>query len=107
MIPLIKRIIKILFIVFAILLTFNYISIVHASGIDMDLPNDNTTYGNSNNAPTTTNATNNSSSAVVSNNSESALDSLTVSDMINIVLCAIGIILILLGIAIIIRQKSA
>ncbi len=105
----IKKIIKILFIVFAILLTFNYISTVYASGIDMDLPNDNTTYGNSNDspAPTNTNTNNNSSSAVVSNNSESALDSLTVSDMINIVLCAIGIILILLGIAIIIRQKSA
>lgn len=104
----IKRIIKILFIAFAILLIFNYISTVHASGVDMDLSNDTTTYGGSTQTPTTTNnTTNNSSSAVVSNNSESALDSLTVSDMINIVLCAIGIILILLGIAIIIRQKSA
>ena len=103
----IKRIIKILFIVFAILLTFNYISTVYASGIDMDLPNDNTTYGNSNDSPAPINTNNNSSSAVVSNNSEIALDSFTVSDMINIVLCAIGIILILLGIAIIIRQKSA
>lgn len=105
----IKRIIKILFIAFAILLIFNYISTVHASGVDMDLSNDTTTYGGSTQTPTTTNNTtnNNSSSAVVSNNSESALDSLTVSDMINIVLCAIGIILILLGIAIIIRQKSA
>ena len=108
MIPLIKRIIKILFIAFAILLIFNYISIVHASSVDMNLSNDNTTYGSSTQTPTpttTTNTTNNN--AVVSNNSETALDTLTLSDMINIVLCAIGIILILLGIAIIIRQKSA
>ena len=104
----IKRIIKILFIAFAILLIFNYISIVHASSVDMNLSNDNTTYGSSTQTPTpttTTNTTNNN--AVVSNNSETALDTLTLSDMINIVLCAIGIILILLGIAIIIRQKSA
>ena len=74
----------------------------------MNLSNDNTTYGSSTQTPTpttTTNTTNNN--AVVSNNSETALDTLTLSDMINIVLCAIGIILILLGIAIIIRQKSA
>lgn len=102
----IKRIIKILFIAFAILLIFNYISTVHASGVDMNLSNDTTTYGSSTQTPTTTtNTTNNT--AVVSNSPETALDTLTVSDMINIVLCAIGIILILLGIAIIIRQKSA
>lgn len=104
----IKRIIKILFIAFAILLTFNYISTVHASGIDMNLSDDNTTYGTSAQSQTQTTTTNTASNnAVVSNSTETALDTLTVSDMINIVLCAIGIILILLGIAIIIRQKSA
>lgn len=105
----IKRIIKILFIAFAILLIFNYISTVHASGVDMNLSNDSTTYGSSTQTPTATtnNTTTATNTAVVSNSSETALDTLTVSDMINIVLCAIGIILILLGIAIIIRQKSA
>lgn len=106
-----KKIIKILFIVFILLVAYNYFFNVYASGVNMNLPNnDTTTYGTtSTNTGTTTGTTNTplqSSSASVSNPSASSLDALTLSDMIDIVLCAIGVILILLGIAIIIRQKS-
>lgn len=110
-----KKIIKILFIVFILLVAYNYFFNVYASGVNMNLPNnDTTTYGTTStntgtNTGTTTGTTNTplqSSSAAVSNPSASSLDALTLSDMIDIVLCAIGVILILLGIAIIIRQKS-
>ena len=103
-----KKVIKILSIIFVILIICNYISNVYASGINMNLPNNNdsTTYGSTNTNTSNTNTTTTTSSATVSNSSEDALDTLTLSDMINIVLCAIGVILILLGIAIIIRQKS-
>ncbi len=100
-----KKIIKILFVVFIILIVYTYISNIYATGLNMNLSdNDSTTYGSAT-ANTAGTSTQNSSTSV-SNPSESALDSLTVSDMINIVLCAIGVILILLGIAIIIRQKT-
>lgn len=104
-----KKIIKTLLIAFILLLACTYISNVYASGVNMNLSsgNDSTTYGSTTtNTSGTSTTTPKSSSATVSNPSESSLDALTISDMINIVLCAIGVILILLGIAIIIRQKS-
>lgn len=110
-----KKVIKILFIISILLIAYTYICNVYASGINMNLSNnaDSTTYGSSStntsstgtNTSTTT-STQQNTSATISSTSENVLDSLTLSDMINIVLCAIGIILILLGIAIIIRQKS-
>lgn len=104
-----KKFIKILCIIWIVFLACSYISTVHASGVNMNLSGDSTTYGsssNANNYNTNTYNSNSSSAIVSSTQPESNLDALTLSDMINIVLCAIGVILILLGIAIIIRQKS-
>lgn len=108
-----KKIIKMLLIAFIFLLAFAYISNIYATtAVNMDLTgiNDSSTYGAaSNNTDRTISntSTTRGSSTTISNATESNLDALTVSDMINIVLCAIGVILILLGIAIIIRQKTA
>lgn len=103
-----KKIVKILLVVFILSLILCSFYSVKASDINMNLStNDSTTYG-SNTANNTNNTINNSqdSSVLVSSTPSNALDGLTFSDMINIVLCAIGIVLILLGIAILIRQKA-
>lgn len=100
-----KNIKIILLIAFIILLICIYIPCIYASDVNMNLSseNDSTIYGSAqtNTTPTQT------SSPVVSDSVEDTLNTLTIADMINIVLCAIGIILVLLGIAIIIRQKAA
>lgn len=98
-----KKVIKILLVISIFSLVLFSLCSVYASDVNMNLTTgDNTTYGS------TTNNTNNNqnSSVVVSDAPSISLDTLSLSDMINIVLCAIGIILILLGIAILIRQKT-
>lgn len=101
-----EKVIKILLVISIFLLILFSVCSVYASDVNMNLTsNDNTTYGSTTN---NTNSINNnqSSSVIVSDTPSTALDTLSLSDMINIVLCAIGIILILLGIAILIRQKT-
>ena len=103
-----NKIIIVMLILFSI---FALIYRVNASGINMNLSNesDYTTYGSSRNTSTSSSRTNNNtqqSSVVVSSASQSTSEGLTISDMINIILCAVGIILVLLGIAILIRQKG-
>ena len=98
-----KKVIKILLVISIFSLVLFSLCSVYASDVNMNLTtSDNTTYGS------TTNNTNNNqnSSVVVSDAPSISLDTLSLSDMINIVLCAIGMILILLGIAILIRQKT-
>lgn len=107
-----KKIIKMLLVIFILSLIISSFYCVNASDINMNLTtDDSTTYGSNtaNNTVNTNNSTvNNSqnSSVLVSSTPSNALDGLTLSDTINIILCAIGIVLILLGIAILIRQKA-
>ena len=101
-----EKVIKILLVISIFSLVLFSLCSVYASDVNMNLTtNDNTTYGSTTN--NTNNINNNQSSSVVVSDAPSfTLDSLSLSDMINIVLCAIGMILILLGIAILIRQKT-
>lgn len=103
-----RKFMKILLVAFIVLFVCSYIYIVNASSVNMNLPTDDyTTYGSSiSDDNSTTNTPISNSSVVVSNGTENLLDNLTISDMINVVLCSIGIVIILLGFAIIIRQKS-
>ena len=81
-----KKVIKILLVISIFSLVLFSLCSVYASDVNMNF--------------------NQNSSVVVSDAPSISLDTLSLSDMINIVLCAIGIILILLGIAILIRQKT-
>ena len=103
-----NRVIVIMLIIFSI---FAFIYRVNASGINMNLSNtaDQTTYGSSSSSSSSSSNSNNSvqqSSVVVSNANQNTSEGLTISDMINIILCAVGVILILLGIAILVRQRG-
>lgn len=98
---------KLMAIFLVVFCLFTYSYQVNASGVNMNLT-DQTTYGGTTSGVTYSNssAINNvqqSSSVSISNQNTS--EGLTISDMINIVLCAVGVILILLGIAILIRKN--
>ena len=110
-----NKILKILPLLFVFIFLAN-ISVVCASGIDMDLEanqaSDSTVYGSSQNTDSTTNntatnntTTNQSARTQIPVGTTAALSSsnLELPTIINIILIAIGILLILLGIAILIR----
>ena len=103
-----SKFIKICIIFCTFLSLFIVFNKVNASNVNMNLSSntaDNTTYGTNNNVTNNANNTQ-QSSVVVSNLTSNSYEGLTISDMINIILCSVGIIIVLLGIAILIRQKS-
>ncbi len=107
------KLLKILPLLLAFVFLAN-ISVVCASGIDMDLEaneaGDDTVYGSSQNVASTTNTTttttNEASHTQIPVGTTAALSSssLELPTIVNIILIVIGILLILLGIAILIRM---
>lgn len=107
------KILRILPLLLAFVFLVN-VSIVCASGIDMDLEaneaGDDTVYGSSQNTtstPTTNSATTNQTSRTqipVGSTAALSSSSLELPTIVNIILIVIGILLILLGIAILIRM---
>ena len=101
-----RRLLKFLFIMICLFIIF--ITPVYAVGIDMNIDNTvsnqitenvNTEEKEENNIPT-------SSTTKVSTTQTSEDFTLSVSDIINIILIAVGIVLIFLSIAILIRLKN-
>ena len=92
-----KKIVKILVILFILFFILNFFNHIYAADVNMNLSNDSSTYGSNTNKNTVNNAQ--SSSVLVSSTPTTSLDELSMSDMINIILCAIGFVLILLGIS--------
>ena len=108
----IKKFFKFSFMLFIFIILANC-TLVHASNIDMNLSNtsDDTVYGSNITTNNTTNndAQNNSNHTPnsISVGTSSALSSsdLGTGNIINIILIVVGILLILLGIAILIRMR--
>ena len=95
-----------------ILIFLFFISFSHSYAIDMYLTGNNTLETNSvetNNIDnvdnTTLNSVSSNPSVVISSREDSTSNELTTSDIINIILIAVGVVIILLAVAILIRCR--
>lgn len=105
-----KKVTKIMCIV--AILTLILVSNVYATGINMNMTENETantisTRQSSTTRQTTANATNNNSTATVSTVQESNIDDgLGLTNILNILIIVVGVVLILLAIAILIRLHA-
>lgn len=108
----IKKFLKISILLFTFILLANS-TLVYAANIDMNLSNnsDDTVYGsnasanNTSNTDTQNNSTQTPTSISVGTSSALSSSDLGAGNIINIILIVVGILLILLGIAILIRMR--
>ena len=105
-----KKVTKIMYIV--AILALILVSNVYATGINMNMTDNETanttsTRQSSTTRQTTVNATNNNSAATVSTVQESNIDDgLGLTNILNILIIVVGVVLILLAIAILIRLHA-